>query len=62
MRFLCITQNQGFGNTELLQPGRHSGGAKPLERQRFSIIGRCTFSLSIFGRQFFLFFRRKSVL
>jgi hypothetical protein len=52
MRFLCITQNQGLGNTELSQPGRHSGGAKPLERQRFSIIGRCTFSLSIFGMHF----------
>jgi len=35
MRFLCITQNQGLGNTALSQLGRHSGGAKPLERQWF---------------------------
>jgi hypothetical protein len=40
MRFLCITKNQGSGNTGLSQPGRHGGGAKTLERQRFSIIGR----------------------
>jgi hypothetical protein len=62
MRFLCITQNHGLDNTALSQPGRDSGGAKPLERRHFSIIGRCTFSPSILGMQFFLFFPRKSFL
>jgi hypothetical protein len=56
MRFLCITHNHGLGNTELSQPGRHSGGAKPLERQRFSIIGKCTFSLFHFWEAIFLIF------
>jgi len=32
LRFLCITGNPYPGNTTQSQPGRHSGGAKPLER------------------------------
>jgi len=62
MRFLCITPNHGTGNTALSQPGRQSGRAKPRERRRFSIIGRCTFSPPISDSQFFLFFHRKSFL
>jgi len=49
-------QNHGSGTTTLSQLGRHSGGAKPRERQCFPIIGRCTFPPVIAGMQFSLIF------
>jgi len=42
--------------------GAIAAGRSPWSVSVFLIIGRCTFSLSIFRVQFFLFFPRKSVL
>jgi hypothetical protein len=50
MRFLCIIQITDYN---IIALGRHSCGAKPLERQLFPISGRYTFPLSILGMQFF---------
>jgi hypothetical protein len=37
MRFISITGVSDPGNTTQSQPGRHSGGAKPLERLSFLV-------------------------
>jgi hypothetical protein len=62
MRFLCITQNHGFSTTARSQPGLQKRRGEAPGTSAFSIIGRCTFSPSVPGRQFFLFFPRKSFL
>jgi len=55
MRFLGITKNPDSGNTALSQPGRHSGGAKPLKRQYFRSKTNFFFALN-FWQVFFTFF------
>jgi hypothetical protein len=54
--YAIVEKFPGSGTTALSQPGRHSGGAKPLERQCFPVQSECTFSHYILGMQFLPFF------
>jgi len=56
MRFLGITKNLDSGNIALSQPGRLSGGAKPLERQYFRSKTHLLFCIKFLGMYFFTFF------
>ena len=61
VRFIRSKKNQGLGHKDYRNRGAIAAGRSP-GSQRFSIIGRCTFSLSIFGWRFLLLFRRRSFL
>jgi len=56
MRFPGITDMPDLGNSTSSQLGRHSGGAKPLERQYFSVHWQMYFFTFHFGSTDFLIF------
>jgi hypothetical protein len=62
MRFLCITQNHGLGNTALSQPGLQKRRGEAPGASAFFDHRQVHFSAFHFGKQFFLFFPRKSLL